>query len=154
MCNESKGLQNSLYMWFEYLCEVIDLLERATLPCAIDENKRALIPIANCSSRVHKRYMSPMELVLNTSKTMPLVSIPCYLSFSRSASDKEGNFVRPKHLQPLHRLEYMCQCLKESRYNLCKSQERLLTSYITLIATIMELAFQGLNRAFQSQLFT
>ncbi len=98
MCNESKGLKNSLYIWFEYLSEVVDLLKRAILPCTINENKRALIPVANCSLRVHRRCMSLMELVLNTSKTMPLVPVPRYLSFSRFASNKESNFVRPKHL--------------------------------------------------------
>ena len=85
-------------MWFEYLCEVIDLFESSFLACAVEENERTLVPIANCSPRVHRRGMSPMELVLNTIQIVPLLPVPCDPNFGRSASDEEGNLVRLKDL--------------------------------------------------------
>ena len=52
-------------MWFKYLCKLVDLLKRSTLPYAINKDKRTFVAITNCSPRVHRRCMSLMELVLN-----------------------------------------------------------------------------------------
>jgi len=84
-------------------------------------------------------------LVLNTIQTVPLVLVPCNPNFGRSTSYKEGNLVRPKYLQQLHRLEYVCHGLKESRYSLYQSQEGLLTSYATPIAPLVEPPLKGLD---------
>jgi hypothetical protein len=73
-------------MWFEYLCKVIDLFESSFLTYAVDENKRTLIPIANYSLRIYRRYMSPIELVLNIIQVIPLILTPCDSNLRRSPS--------------------------------------------------------------------
>ena len=65
MCDESKSFKDNLYMRFEYLRKVIDLLKCPTLAYAINKKKRAFVPISNCSLCVHRCGMSSVELVLN-----------------------------------------------------------------------------------------
>ena len=72
MCDECEGLKNRLYIRFEYLCKVIDLLKSATLPCAVDKKKRTLVPVSNYSLCINRRYITTVELILSTVFTVSL----------------------------------------------------------------------------------
>jgi hypothetical protein len=98
--DKHEGLKTRLYIRFEYLCKVIDLLKSTTLPCAIDKKERTLVPVSNYSLYVNRRCITTVELILNTlfivSLWPSLLSIPRYPSFRRSSSYKKGNLVWPK----------------------------------------------------------
>ena len=85
----------------EELREVVLLCKGSLLARTMNKDQGTLIAISNYTPRVNRSRVPAVKLVLDTSRIIPLPSLPRYSLLYYPSSNQKYNLVRPENLPPL-----------------------------------------------------